>query len=110
MSDFTPLELIVLAALSDRDRYGYELVERIAELTDGRVRIRPGNLYRVIQRLMDRALVEETTAEMPDAGGDERRRYFRATPEGCRVAADELAMYGRVLERAHGLTERLADG
>jgi DNA-binding PadR family transcriptional regulator len=108
MSDLTPVEMIVLAALSDRARYGYELVQRIGELTDERVQIRPGNLYRVIQRLMERGLVAERGPA--GRGEDERRRYFRATAAGCRVAADELAMYGRVLERSRGLKERLADG
>ena len=108
MTDLTPVELIVLAALSDQARYGYELVQHIAELTDERLEIRPGNLYRVLNRLMERGLVREM-ASVP-AGEDERRRYFRATPKGCRVAAEELAMYGRVLRRAPALKELLADG
>jgi DNA-binding PadR family transcriptional regulator len=95
MSELTPVELVVLAALTDRARYGYELVQRIAELTDGRVRIRPGNLYRVIQRLMERGLVTERPAA--GKGVDERRRYFRATSAGSRAAAEDLALYGRVL-------------
>jgi DNA-binding PadR family transcriptional regulator len=106
--ELTPVEMIVLAALSDRARYGYELVERIAELTDDRVRIRPGNLYRVLQRLMEGGLARETGSV--EAGEDERRRYFRATSQGCRVAAEELAMYGRVLKRSRALREMLADG
>jgi DNA-binding PadR family transcriptional regulator len=108
MTEFTTVELIVLAALSDRARYGYELVQRIEELTDGRMQIRPGNLYRVMQRLMERGLVRET--EDSGEGGDERRRYFRATAQGCRLAAEELAMYGRVLKQSRALKEKLARG
>jgi DNA-binding PadR family transcriptional regulator len=103
MTEFTTVELIVLAALSDRARYGYELVQRIEELTEGRMQIRPGNLYRVMHRLMERGLVRET-----DGSGrseDERRRYFRATAQGCRLAAEELAMYGRVLRQSRALKE-----
>jgi hypothetical protein len=37
MTDLTPVELIVLVAVSDRARHGYELVRRIAELTDDRM-------------------------------------------------------------------------
>jgi DNA-binding PadR family transcriptional regulator len=109
LTDLTPLEAIVIAALSDRARYGYELVERIAELTEGRMRVRPGNLYRVLERLGARGLVAETR----DAAGereDERRRYFRATARGVRAAGEELSFYGRVLGRAPGLRERAADG
>jgi len=44
----------VLAALGDRPRYGYELPERIEALSEETVRIRPGNLYRVLHRLQER--------------------------------------------------------
>ena len=42
----TPLEAVVIAALTDRARYGYELVRRIDELTDGRMSVRPGDVER----------------------------------------------------------------
>ena len=42
MAELTQTEAVVLAALSDRPRYGYELVQRVAELTDDRVLIRQG--------------------------------------------------------------------
>lgn len=107
MSELTPVEVVTLAALSEEPGYGYELVQRIDALTDGRVRIRPGNLYRVIDRLIERGLVVEVLEPSPE---DERRRYFKATARGNRAAAEELAMYARVLKRAPGLKERLADG
>ena len=80
----------------------------MAELTDGRVQIRPGNLYRVLHRLAQRGLVRE----LEDAGSadDERRRYFRATARGRRAAAEELALYARVLQRTPSLREALSDG
>jgi DNA-binding PadR family transcriptional regulator len=105
MPEHSALDTIVLAAVSDRARYGYELTERIAELTDGQVSVRPGNLYRIIHRLAERGLVVERAAAAP--GEDERRRYFHATAAGRRFAADELAMYARVLKRASALRELL---
>ena len=106
MSELTTVETVMLAALSDRPRYGYELVQRMSELTDGRMSLRPGNLYRVLDRMLERGLVAESAAV--DAG-DERRRYFRATALGRRVAAEELAMYGMVLKRVPALKELLSD-
>ena len=96
MAELTALDVVVLAACSDRARYGYELGERIDELTAGRLSVRPGNLYRVLERLDGRGLVEEVR---PPADADPRRRYFRATARGRRVAAAELAMYARVLRQ-----------
>ena len=91
----TSLEAITLAALADQPRYGYELVQRISELTDGRMDIRPGNLYRVLDRLVREGHVKETAM----ASDDERRRYFTLTARGARVAADELTMFAHVLRR-----------
>lgn len=94
----TPVELLALVGLGERPRYGYELVERISELSGGRVEVRPGNLYRVIHRLEDRGLVGEvgspSDAESAhDAGSGPPRQYFATTAKGRRVAATELAMY-----------------
>jgi DNA-binding PadR family transcriptional regulator len=102
--ELTQTEVVVLAAIADTARYGYELVERIEQITDGRMRVRPGNLYRVIDRLVSARLVSETA---PPQGVDARRRYFRATAQGRRAAADQLSMYSGVLQRipslrAHG--------
>ena len=108
MQPLTPLEAVVIAALTDRARYGYELVKRIDELTDGRMTVRPGNLYRVLDRLVERGLVEERP-EAAASGADERRRYFRATRRGVKAAEAELSVYGRVLRRTRGMRERRAD-
>src|SRR5687768_189149 len=59
MDELTSLEAVILAAIADRARYGYELVQRVAELTDGRVNVRPGNLYRILYRLSERGLARE---------------------------------------------------
>lgn len=104
--ELTQVEALTLAALSDRARYGYGLVQRISELTDGRFSIRPGNLYRVLHRLELRGLARELDdGEAPE--GDERRRWFIATPEGRRAAAEELSMYARVLQLTPGLRQAL---
>lgn len=105
MSDVTPHEALVLAALSDRPRYGYELVERIDYLTAGKVNLRPGNLYRIIDRLRDRGLARESRPPADAEDVDERRRYFRATPAGEQAAREELGVYAGALRRA-----RLVDG
>lgn len=105
--ELTQVEALTLAAIADRARYGYELVQRIAELTDGRLSIRPGNLYRVLHRLEQRGLARETEVAA-SVSPDERRRYFEATDEGRRAAAEELSMYARVLERAPALRQGLS--
>ena len=106
MDELTSIEAVTLAALADRARYGYELVRRVEELTDGRVKIRPGNLYRVLHRLAERGLAQELGGAGP---GDERRLYYRATARGKRAAADQLSMHARVLRRTPGLRDLLGN-
>jgi DNA-binding PadR family transcriptional regulator len=99
---------MTLAALADRPRYGYELTQRIRELTSDRMDIKPGNLYRVLDRLVQDGLAKETPA--PATSEDERRRYFAVTPRGSRVIAAELNMYATVLRRVPALREVLTNG
>jgi DNA-binding PadR family transcriptional regulator len=85
-----PVDLELLLALAEEDRHGYGLVQAIAAHTGGLVQLDPGNLYRVIKRLLADGLVAEAgTHGAADAEG-ERRRYYRITPLGGRVLAAEL--------------------
>jgi len=83
-----PVDLELLLALAGEDRHGYGLVQQIAEHTNGLVVLDPGNLYRVIKRLLGDGLIEESPARAADA--DERRRYYRITALGGGVLAAEL--------------------
>ena len=85
-----PVDLELLLALADEDRHGYGLVQAIAAHTDGLVALDPGNLYRVVKRLLAEGLVAEAGQRASDDADGERRRYYRITPLGGRVLAAEL--------------------
>lgn len=87
-----PLDLQLLLALSEEELHGYRLVQAIAERTDGLITLEPGNLYRVIKRLLDDGLVAESARKGVPAERHEeqRRRYYRITALGHRVLAAEL--------------------
>lgn len=84
-----PVDLQLLIPLAEEERHGYALVQAIEEGTNGLVRLDPGNLYRVIKRLLSSGLVAEADQRAP-ATGEERRRYYRITPLGRRVLVAEL--------------------
>ena len=86
-----PLELQLLLSLAEQERHGYALVQDIAERSDGLLMLEPGNLYRVIKRLLADGLVAETDRRAVRDLDDERRRYYRITPLGGRVVAAEIA-------------------
>jgi len=83
-----PVDLELLLALADQELHGYGLVQAISEHTDGLVVLDPGNLYRVIKRLLAEGLIAESGLQT-DAG-EERRKYYRLTPLGGRVLAMEI--------------------
>jgi DNA-binding PadR family transcriptional regulator len=73
-------------------------VQAIAAHTDGLIQLDPGNLYRVVKRLLADGLVAEAgTRRAADADG-ERRRYYRLTPLGGRVLAAELERLRAVID------------
>jgi len=85
-----PVDLQLLLALADEELHGYGLVQTIADRTDGLVTLEPGNLYRVIKRLLADGLVAESDRRPAPDSEDERRRYYRLTALGGRVLAAEV--------------------
>ena len=83
-----PVDLELLLALADQELHGYGLVQAITDHTDGLVVLDPGNLYRVIKRLLAEGLIAESDRQSDDGG--ERRKYYRLTPLGGRVLAMEV--------------------
>src|SRR5215204_3152162 len=85
-----PIDLQLLLALADEELHGYGLVQAIAHRTDRLVTLEPGNLYRVIKRLLADGLVVESDRRAVPELGDERRRYYRLTALGGRVVTAEI--------------------
>jgi DNA-binding PadR family transcriptional regulator len=83
-----PEVLQILFSLLDGERHGYAMVKDIEDRTKGRMKLRPGGLYRHLHRMLEDGFVTES--ERRAASDDERRRYYDITPLGRRVAAAEL--------------------
>lgn len=103
-SSLLPLTLPVfhmLLELSEGERHGYALKRAIGQRTAGKLNLGSGALYGAIHKLLEAGLIVES-GERPDPHlDDERRRYYRITPLGRRVAAAE-AMRLRDLVRLAG--------
>lgn len=89
-----PVEFFVLAVLHDGALHGYGIVQEIARRTANRIEVKPGNLYRVLDRLLERGLLEEADQGAADAPDDERRRYYIMTELGARVVRAEAEVFG----------------
>jgi DNA-binding PadR family transcriptional regulator len=94
----------MLLDLSNGDRHGYALKREIFQRTGGKMNLGSGALYGSINKMLEQGLIEESD-ERPDPHlDDERRRYYRITPFGRRVAQAETA---RVRELVRFADERL---
>ncbi len=95
-----PVELTLLLALAEHELHGYGLVQAIAERSGGVIDLEPGNLYRVIKRLLTGGLVVESERRPAPDLADERRRYYRLTPLGAKVTGLELVRLRAMLDSA----------
>ena len=85
----TPAMFHILLALADRERHGYDIMVEVQERTAGEVRIGPGTLYGSLKRMVASRMVEECDERPDPEFYDERRRYYRLTDLGLRVARAE---------------------
>lgn len=74
------LELCILDALTERERYGYELVKLLTEIP-GLV-VSEGTLYPILSRLRQQQLVSTRLEESPEGPA---RKYYALTAEGRKV-------------------------
>lgn len=92
---------LVLTALVDEPRHGYGIVREVEELSGGRVRLKVGTLYGVLDRLAAEELVAFDREEVQQG---RLRRYYRLTDEGTRALEAEAV---RLAENARAATDRL---
>jgi DNA-binding PadR family transcriptional regulator len=84
----------ILLTLAQDDLHGYAIMREVAQLTRGRVRLGPGTLYGSIKTLLEGGLIQELDERPAEESGGERRRYYRLTAGGrklARVEAERLA-------------------
>jgi PadR family transcriptional regulator, regulatory protein PadR len=101
---FTEPALLLL--LRERPAHGYDLMERLPELT-GEDRVEMGNLYRLLRALEEEGLVSsEWDATTP---GPAKRRYA-ITETGTRLLEQWVDALRRSQERTNGFLERYKRG
>jgi len=90
----------ILLSLADEDLHGYAIMRQVAEQTAGRMRLGPGTLYSSIQALLEEKLIEEVDVREDAKLGRERRRYYRLTSVGRKLARSEAERLADLLRVA----------
>lgn len=90
----------ILLALVDEDLHGYGIMRRVEEQTEGRMRLGPGTLYSSIETLLEGKFIEEVGVREDGKLGHERRRYYRLTSAGRKLARSEAERLADLLRAA----------
>ena len=96
---------IVLSILAESDSYGYAILQRVRELSEGRMEWTDGMLYPVLHRL-ERLGHVEARWELADSG--RRRKYYRITEQGRTQLAEERRQWQAVESTLRGIWQSLA--
>jgi len=86
----------ILLSLAGEDLHGYGIMRQVEEQSGGRIRLGPGTLYSSIQALLEEKLIEEIDSPSEEA----RRRYYRLTTVGRKLARSEADRLGDLLRLA----------
>lgn len=96
---------MVLAILAERDSYGYAILQRVRELSGGRMEWTDGMLYPVLHRL-ERLGYVEARWETSETG--RRRKYYQITADGRAQLAEERRQWQAVDATLRGIWQSLA--
>ncbi|WP_189919815.1 PadR family transcriptional regulator [Kitasatospora xanthocidica] len=89
--------LLLLTALADAPRHGYALIQEVAAISDGRVKMRTGTLYGALDRLLGQGLIEVAAEEVVDGRA---RRTYALTGAGREALAAEAGRLRAVATEA----------
>ena len=97
------MELMILAALEDRPRHGYEIGKLLEKRSDGQLEFRVSTLYSALYRMEDRDWIKGLWVEKP---GERRRCRYSLTPEGKKILArqrKEWAAFAAMVNQVAGV-------
>jgi PadR family transcriptional regulator, regulatory protein PadR len=77
---------MVLSILAGGESYGYEIIQKVRELSGGRIEWSDGMLYPVLHRLEREGLIE---SEWREAETGRERKYYSLSREGRKALQDE---------------------
>ena len=79
-------EMLVLALLEDRPRHGYDIAKLIEQRSGGILQFHVASLYPMLYRFERRGWI---LGRWLEKAGQRRRRYYRLTPAGRKVLAEQ---------------------
>jgi DNA-binding PadR family transcriptional regulator len=78
---------MILSILQHGENYGYEIIKRASELSEGHVEYAEGTLYPILKKMLERNWI---TAAWKTAPSGRKRKYYRITAAGEQALADDI--------------------
>jgi DNA-binding PadR family transcriptional regulator len=96
----TPL---ILSILGSGESYGYDIIRRVREMSDGEVEWTDGMLYPILHRLEKKGLIESHWGKSESG---RKRKYYQLCPSG----AKELETQRNQWNLISGMLQKLQEG
>jgi PadR family transcriptional regulator PadR len=100
------LSLLILALVSRKPMYGYEIAATVHRDTDGTFTWREGSLYPSLHKLEQGGLI---VGEWEEKEVGRKRRYYQITPKGRDMLLEKVRSWteicqavNRILEKSNG--------
>lgn len=72
---------IILSILSKGESYGYEIIQQVKHISDGRITYKDGTLYPVLHKLEKKGLI---VSYWKVAGTGRKRKYYKISDTGVK--------------------------
>lgn len=102
IQEFLPLQPVgfhILLGLAEGPRHGYAIIREAADRSGEDIIPDVGTLYRALRRMVEARLIEPADAP-PGGREDSRRKHYRITALGRRVAAAEAERLSTLVDAA----------
>ena len=94
------LDTIILKLLSEQqEMYGYEITQKVKDLTKNQIKLTEGALYPALHRLESKGIL---TTEMRNIG-NRLRKYYRLTESGKKEVDTSLASFNTFVDTMKAL-------
>lgn len=93
------IEMLTLLMLQERDIYGYQLIQLLAERSEGKLTVQEGSLYPLLYRMVDAGYISGRDVTIETRHGRKRNRVlYRLEPSGRSRLTELKAEFDQVQE------------
>lgn len=94
------LETIILELISRQgEMYGYEIVQKVTDLSNGGINITEGALYPALHKMTDKDLLQTEIRSI----GNRKRKYYRLTHKGKELTAEKVSQMKTFIENLNSI-------